>query len=98
MKIAPANYRNFCQSIPGSIRSILFYGENESDITPKLTKLIKKGMPYKISEFQIIDAAQLVKKEVFLTDLISSHSLFGPPQPVMIQKATDKLCPLLNLI
>lgn len=96
MKIAPAQYKGFCNSVPQKIRSVLFYGDSEADITPKLDKFVQQGMHHKISEFQIIDASDLLKKDVFLTDLISSPSLFGPPRPVMIQKATDKIVSILQ--
>jgi DNA polymerase-3 subunit delta len=96
MKIAPAQYNSFCQSIPEPIRSVLFYAESESDITPKLSRFIEQGLNRKISDYQTINAADLLKKEIFLSDLLSNQSLFGPPQPIIIQKASDKLVPLLE--
>jgi|GEM_PF-6739287 len=96
MKIAPAQYRGFCQTVPEKIRSVLFYGDSEADITPKLIKFVQQGMGHKISDFQFIDSTSLIKKEIFLADLTTSQSLFGPPEPIIIQKATDKLAPAIE--
>ncbi len=96
MKITPAQFKNFCQSIPSHVQSILFYGDSEADIAPKLNNFVQQGLSQKISDFQVVECTPIIKKEVFLSDLLSSQSLFGPPQPIIIQKASDKIVPMIK--
>jgi DNA polymerase-3 subunit delta len=96
VKILPAQFSSFCQRDPSSLRSILFYGEEEFFIDQKLNVFIQNALKASLSSIKKVSEVSLLKEKVFLMDLLNTNSLFEDPAPLLIEDASDKLVPILK--
>lgn len=93
MKLTPASFPTFCQSVPPSAQALLLYGEEPYFLTPYVNTLLPK-LPTGIKKYAATD---FLKQKVFLRDIMTGGDLFGnaPPSP-WIEDINDKCVDLLQ--
>lgn len=96
MKILPAQFLSFCQNPSSSVRSILFYGEEDFFVDQKLSVFVQKGLKTSLSSLHKVSESAFLKEKAFLNDLLNTNPLFGEVSPLWIEDASDKLVSILK--
>lgn len=97
MKINKKDIAKVLQGGRTSLKSLLFYGEDEGWVLPEVehcTKILNVS-PHNI---QTISGEDILQKKVFLSDMLLTPSLFGATDFIIVTRATDKIVPILKEI